>query len=145
MACTTTGIAAEGQASPFIDDGLGAEIGIPGQTSEAVEIRHRQRASQPVRIHADVGDADETARGTMEGVAGDQIFDGRRSVASAGSSMCMSKSSTSFHIGTRKQRWRCCPIYSCVICSSMASLVFGEGRRTAATPALALENRWGHS
>ena len=38
----------------------------------------------------------------------------------------MSKSSTSFHIGGRKTRCRCWPRYSCVICSSMAWLVFGR-------------------
>ena len=36
----------------------------------------------------------------------------------------MSKSSASFHIGTRKTVWRPWPKYSWVICSSIASLVF---------------------
>ena len=95
-------------------------FGIPGEASEAVEIGHGERAAEPVCIHADVGDADEAAGGTMEHSARDQIFHWRWPSTR---STRMSKSSTSFHMGTRKQSWRCCPVYSCVICSSMASLV----------------------
>ena len=34
-------------------------------------------------------------------------------VTDVGPRACRSKSSTCFHIGTRKQRWRCWPVYSC--------------------------------
>ena len=51
---------------------------------------------------------------------------------------CMSKSSTSCHIGARKTTCRCCPVYSCVICSSMAWFV----RRSAANSGDAGSRTW---
>ena len=72
-------------------------------------------------------DADESAVGPLERVAGDELLH-RRALRSplASGLACMSKSSTSFHIGTRKHRCRCWPRYSCVICSSIAWFVFAR-------------------
>ena len=77
------------------------QIRIPRQPAEAVEVRQRQVVAEPVGVAADVRHADEPAgrvartscprRGAFTGVP-------RRRLT------CMSKSSTSFHIGTRKHR-----------------------------------------
>ena len=73
--------------------------------------------ADPVVVEADVGDADEAAW---------------TSVFAGGAVPQDSKSSVSFHMGTRKTMWRAWPMYSWVIWSSMAWLVFcerGEQRR----------------
>src|SRR4029077_14605333 len=57
---------------------LGAETGIPREASEAVEIGHRQRATEPVRIHADVRNTHKPSDRAMEHSARHQILHRRR-------------------------------------------------------------------
>ena len=74
--------------------------------------------AQPVVIEADIDDADKAAEWSMKRLARHNLLHRRRCRPSAR----MSKSSISFHMGTRK-RCRCWPVYSWVICSSIASFV----------------------
>ena len=107
-------VAAEREARPLVGDALGRQIGVPGQAAEAVEIRLRQMIAGPVLVQPDVGDADEAAATT------------RDLHAALPALTRMSKSSASFHFGTRKTVCRAWPKYSCVICSSIACLVFSS-------------------
>ena len=80
MVSTDFGIGAEGESGPLVDDLLRAEIGIPGEAAEAVEIGLREVVAEPVFVEADVGDADEAAGGAVERLAGHQGFHGRRAL-----------------------------------------------------------------
>src|SRR5579871_2648713 len=76
-------IVAEGQASPFIGNGCGACIGIPGETSEAVEICQRKRTAEPVRVETDVGNSGEAACRAMESFPGNDLFHWRMAAVHA--------------------------------------------------------------
>ena len=84
------GIVAEGEAGPLVDDGSGGEVGVPGEPAETVEVGLREMVSQPVVVETYVGDTYKTA-GV---VAFERDFTGLPGN--------ISKSSASFHIGTRK-------------------------------------------
>src|ERR1017187_7945674 len=117
-------VAAEGEFGPLVGDALRAEIGIPCQSSEAVEIGLRQMVAEPVFVEADARDADESARGAVEGLAGDQCF--HRRGAPAGMHV---EIEYGLPHGDRKTVWRAWPKYSWVICSSIAWLVFSSAPR----------------
>ena len=53
-------IMAKGQLRPFFRDLSAAQIRIPRQAAEAVEIRHRERVREPVGVEADIGHAGES-------------------------------------------------------------------------------------
>ena len=107
----------------------GGQVGIPGQLAEAVEVGHGHGVMQPVGIEADVGHADKTAQRLVEALALDNFADRSAAVLRRG----ISVSSTPFHMGTRKTMWRCWPVYSCVICSSMAWLVWRRAANSGET------------
>src|SRR4051812_11202608 len=68
------GIAPERQTSPVFSDRARADIGIPGQTSEAIQIRHRERMPQPVGIHSHISNADKSACGTMKSASSNNVL-----------------------------------------------------------------------
>ena len=100
----------------------GAQIGIPGEAAEAVEIRLRQVIAEPVVVEPDVGDADEAAGRPMERLAGDERLHRR---AAGRSRACRNRAPPSTSAPGRPV-WRAWPKYSCVICSSIAWLVFSS-------------------
>ena len=76
-------VASERHAGPFVDNLLRSQVRVPGETSETVEIGHRERTAQPVRIHADVGDSGEAAQRTVKHSARHQVLHRRVLVVDA--------------------------------------------------------------
>ena len=62
-------IVAEREASPLCYGISSADVGIPRQAAEAVEIRHCEVVPQPVLIQTDIGNTNKAARRTMENAA----------------------------------------------------------------------------
>ena len=71
-------IASVRQPGPFIDDRLGAEVWVPCEAPKTIQVCHRQRTAEPIRIHADIRDPGEASNWTMKGFSADQILDRAR-------------------------------------------------------------------
>ena len=74
-------IAAEGEARPLFDDLPRAQIGVPGEAAEAVQVGLRHVIAEPVFVETHVGHADEAAGRAMKRLARHQRFHRRRSAA----------------------------------------------------------------
>src|SRR5215471_12277311 len=59
-------VAAERKSSPLVNNSLAAQIRIPRQPPEPVEIRHRHWTAEPARVHADIRHTGKSADGTMQ-------------------------------------------------------------------------------
>ncbi len=75
--CYDEWIVAEGKARPFVDDGVRAQVRIPRQSPEAIKIRHGQRTSEPVCVHANVRNSNKTTDGPVKHTARNKSLDWR--------------------------------------------------------------------
>src|SRR5207248_11209452 len=67
-------IAAECEPCPLLHDSPNAQIRIPGEPGEAVEVCHGQRMTEPVRFHSHIGNADEASHWMAVGLSGDNFL-----------------------------------------------------------------------
>ena len=63
------GIVAEGETRPFLGQAPGAQIGVPRQPAEAIQVRHREVIARPVLFEPHVGNSHEAAGGPVEDLA----------------------------------------------------------------------------
>src|SRR5688572_3984693 len=71
-------VIAKREAGPLVNNLPGAQIRVPGQTPESIEVCLRHMVAVPTVVEPDVGYADETTRRPTERLSGNERLDGRR-------------------------------------------------------------------